>query len=264
MAGLSTSKQHENPFKSNWLNRGLWALVGVYLVYSFNAMGLTWDRFSQGLGHAGKLLDRMFPPNFDRWELLLSGLAESLEIAVIASVSGIVLSLFFGLFAARNLMPNWVSVPMRGFIALCRTFHPVIIAILFVKSVGFGALAGILTLIVASIGFIAKLFAEAIEEISLKQVEAIRATGAGFVSVILFSVMPQVFSRFIGFSVYQLDSNLRNSTMVGIVGAGGLGGTLFSAFQRFDYDFVAAILITIIALIMLGEFLSNIVRNIFR
>ena len=264
MAGLSTSKEYENPFKRNWVSTGIWALVGVYLAYSFNAMGLTWDRFVQGLGHADKLLDRMFPPNFDRWELLLSGLAESLEIAVIASVSGIVLSLFFGLFAARNLMPNWVSVPMRGFIALCRTFHPVIIAILFVKSVGFGALAGILTLIVASIGFIAKLFAEAIEEISLKQVEAIRATGAGFVSVILFSVMPQVFSRFIGFSVYQLDSNLRNSTMVGIVGAGGLGGTLFSAFQRFDYDFVAAILITIIALIMLGEFLSNIVRNIFR
>jgi phosphonate transport system permease protein len=118
--------------------------------------------------------------------------------------------------------------------------------------------------VVASIGFIAKLFAEAIEEISLKQVEAIRATGAGFVSLILFSVMPQVFSRFIGFSTYQLDSNLRNSTMVGIVGAGGLGGTLFSAFQRFDYDFVAAILITIIALIMFGEFLSNIVRRIFR
>jgi phosphonate transport system permease protein len=81
--------------------------------------------------------------------------------------------------------------------------------------------------------------------------------------VILYAVMPQVFTRFIGFASYQLDSNLRNSTMVGIVGAGGLGGTLFSAFQRFDYDFVAAILITIIALILVGEFLSNIVRRIF-
>jgi phosphonate transport system permease protein len=81
--------------------------------------------------------------------------------------------------------------------------------------------------------------------------------------VILFAVMPQVFTRFIGFASYQLDSNLRNSTMVGIVGAGGLGGTLFSAFQRFDYDFVAAILITIIALILVGEFLSNVVRRIF-
>ena len=263
MARLNTGENHENPFKGNNLVRVGWFLVAAYLVYSFNAMGLEWARIEQGLGHASALLDRMFPPNFSRWELLLSGLAESLEIAIIASIAGIVLSLFFGLFSARNLMPNWISIPMRGLIALCRTFHPVIIAILFVKSVGFGALAGILTLIVASIGFIAKLFAEAIEEISLKQVEAVRATGAGFTSVILFAVMPQVFARFIGFATYQLDSNLRNSTMVGIVGAGGLGGTLFSAFQRFDYDFVSAILITIIAIIMIGEFLSNIVRRIF-
>jgi len=134
---------------------------------------------------------------------------------------------------------------------------------LFVKSVGFGALAGILTLIIASIGFIAKLFAEAIEEISFNQVEAIRATGANFSSVVIYAVMPQVFSRFIGFATYQFDSNLRNSTMVGIVGAGGLGGTLFSAFQRFDYDFVAAILITIISLILVWEFLSTIVRRVF-
>ncbi|MDO7634440.1 MAG: ABC transporter permease subunit, partial [Porticoccaceae bacterium] len=198
MAGLeSTDAQYrQNPFKRNWLVTGSWLVLAGYLVFSFNAMGLTWDRFIHGLGIADQLMARMFPPNFSRWELLLSGLAESMEIAIIASVVGIFLSLFFGLFAARNLMPNWVTVPMRGFIALCRTFHPVIIAILFVKSVGFGALAGILTLIVASIGFIAKLFAEAIEEISLKQVEAIRATGAGFVSLILFSVMPQVFSRF--------------------------------------------------------------------
>jgi len=118
-------------------------------------------------------------------------------------------------------MPIYVSAPVRVFIALCRSFHPIIIAILFVKSVGFGALAGILTLIVASIGFIAKLFAESIEEISSKQIEAIKSTGASFGSIIIFSVLPQVFSRFIGFSTYQFDSNLRNSTMIGIVGAGG-------------------------------------------
>ena len=138
-----------------------------------------------------------------------------------------------------------------------------IVAILFVKAVGFGALAGILALTVASIGFIGKLFTEAIEEISLKQVEAVRATGAPFASVLAFGVLPQVFSRFIGFATYQLDSNLRNSTMVGIVGAGGIGGTLFAAFQRFDYDFVCAILISIIALIMLGEVLATAVRAIF-
>ena len=265
MAGLNAIVEghKKNPFKRSRWNIGLWILVVTYLVYSIGSLGLNAERFLSGIGHASTLLDRMFPPNFERWELLLSGLVESLEIAMISSVSGIFLSLFIGILAARNLMPPWVSVPIRGFVALCRSFHPVIIAILFVKSVGFGALAGILTLIIASIGFIAKLFAEAIEEISFKQVEAIRATGANFSSVVIYAVMPQVFSRFIGFATYQFDSNLRNSTMVGIVGAGGLGGTLFSAFQRFDYDFVAAILITIISLILVWEFLSTLVRRVF-
>lgn len=260
MAGINT---RQNPFKTNWLVRLGSVAVVAYVIYAFSIMGVSMERISIGMEHAERLLGRMFPPNFTRWELLLNDLLESLQIAIIASAAGIVISLFVGLFAARNMMPNVISIPARVVIAICRTFHPVIIAILFVKSVGFGALAGILTLIVASIGFIAKLFAEAIEEISLKQVEAIRATGASFISVILFAVLPQVFSRFIGFSTYQLDSNLRNSTMVGLVGAGGLGGTLFSAFQRFDYDFVTAILITIIALILLGEALSNLVRRVF-
>jgi phosphonate transport system permease protein len=138
----------------------------------------------------------------------------------------------------------------------------VIVAILFVKAVGFGAIAGILTLTVASLGFIGKLFAEAIEEISLKQVEAVRASGAPFMSVLTYGVLPQVFSRFVGFATYQVDSNLRNSTMVGIVGAGGIGGTLFAAFQRFDYEFVCAILIAIILMIIVGESLARWVRRL--
>ena len=194
---------------------------------------------------------------------MFAGLLESLQIAVLASAVGILVSLPLGVLAARNLMPAWLSWIARGVIMLCRSFHPIIVAILFVKAVGFGALAGILALIVASIGFIAKLFAEAIEEISLKQVEAVRATGAGFFNMLIFAVLPQVNARFIGFATYQLDSNLRNSTMVGIVGGGGIGGTLQAAFGRFDYDFVCAILITIIAMIMIGEILSQRLRAIF-
>jgi phosphonate transport system permease protein len=151
-----------------------------------------------------------------------------------------------------------------GVIAVARSFHPIIVAIIFVKALGFGAIAGIMALIVASVGFIGKLFAEAIEEISLKQVEAVRATGASFMNVVFMAVVPQVTARFIGFATYQVDSNLRNSTMVGIVGGGGIGGTLFSAFQRFDYDFVMAILLSIIALVMLGEIIAGWLRANFQ
>ena len=145
-----------------------------------------------------------------------------------------------------------------------RTFHPIIVAILFVKAVGFGALAGVLALIVASMGFLSKLLAEAVEEMSMNQVEAVRATGASFLSVIVMGVVPQVMPRFVGFCAYQLDSNLRNSALVGLVGGGGIGATLFTAFQRFDYDFVLTIVLAIIAMVMVGEMLSGFMRRLFQ
>jgi phosphonate transport system permease protein len=253
-----------DPFPANWPARLGWIALAAYTVYAASLFQLTWERFVVGLDNGAKFIGRMLPPLLGKWDLLARGLSESLEIAIIATVIGVAIAMPIGLLAARNMMPSWVTWPTRGLIALCRSFHPVIVAILFVKAVGFGALAGILALIVASIGFIAKLFAEAIEEISLKQVEAVRATGAGFGNVLVMAVQPQVLARFIGFSTYQLDSNLRNSTMVGIVGGGGIGATLFTAFQRFDYDFVLTILLCIIAMIMVGEILSGWVRRTFQ
>lgn len=263
MAGMTQPRGAIRPFAmSGRAKLGLLLLV-LYTIYAAAQLDFSWSRFEAGMGHASTFLARMFPPNFEKPATLWKGIAESLEIAVLASMLGIFLALPVGLLGARNLMPAWISWPARSIVALCRALHPVIVAILFVKAVGFGALAGILALTVASIGFIGKLFTEAIEEISLKQVEAVRATGASFSNVIVFGVLPQVFARFIGFATYQFDSNLRNSTMVGIVGAGGVGGTLFSAFQRFDYDFVSAILLTLIAIIMLGEILAGFVRAVF-
>lgn len=251
-------------FAPNWTGRLMGVALAVYVVFAAGQLGFGWERFSRGLGQGGRFLARMFPPNFERWELLLSGIGESLQIAVIATVFGVLLSLPVGLLAARNLMPGWVTWPARTFIALCRSFHPIIVAIVFVKAIGFGALAGIMALIIASIGFVSKLFAEAIEEISLRQVEAVRASGASFLNVLIMGVQPQVLPRFIGFATYQLDSNLRNSTTVGIVGGGGIGATMFTAHQRFDYDFVLAILIVIIALVMLSEIISGAVRKVFQ
>jgi phosphonate transport system permease protein len=252
-------------FPVNWPVRIGWVLLAIYVVYAIIQLDMSWGRFVSGIDSGQKFLGRLFPPNVEaeKWALVVKGLRESIEIAIIATAIGLVLSLPIGLLAARNLMPAWVVWPARGLIAICRSFHEVVVAIIFVKAVGFGAIAGIGALVVGSIGFVSKLFAEAIEEISPKQVEAIRATGAGFFSVLTFGVIPQVFSRFMGFASYQFDSNLRHSTMIGIVGAGGIGGSLFSAFQRFDYDFVCTILLAIIALIMIAEVVSGYVRALF-
>src|SRR5690606_15301244 len=177
------------PFALSWQARLSAVLVFVYALYAAAQLDFSLARFQDGLGHAATLLGRMFPPRIQQPDTLWQGLAESLEIAVLASVLGIVVALPIGLLGARNLMPSWASWPARAIVALCRSLHPVIVASLFVKAVGFGALAGILALAVASVGFIGKLFTESIEEISLKQVEAVRATGASFANVILFGVL---------------------------------------------------------------------------
>lgn len=264
MTAAKSNSTDRVAFAANWKARIGWILLALYVVYAGSQLGFSAERFSSGLEHGHRFLARMFPPNFSRWELIASGIIESMQIAVISTFFGILLSLPIGLLAARNMTPGWISWPTRGIIALCRSFHPIIVSILFVKAIGFGALAGVMALIVASIGFISKLFAEAIEEISLKQVEAVRATGAGFISTLIMGVQPQVLPRFIGFATYQLDSNLRNSTMVGIVGGGGIGAALFTAYQRFDFDVVLAILIIIVSLIMIAEIVSGWARRVFQ
>lgn len=251
------------PFRASAMARIVTAALLVYAFYALAQLDFSWTRFVEGLGHGARLIGKMFPPDLGKFDILWKGMIESMQIAVLATALGIAFSLPLGFLSARNLMPDWVSWIARAVVAICRSLHPVIVAIIFVKAVGFGALAGILALTVASIGFVGKLFAEAIEEISPKQVEAVRATGASFMNMVAFGVLPQVMARFVGFVTYQLDSNLRNSTMVGIVGAGGIGGALFSAFQRFDYGFVFTILATIVAIIVLAEIGTNYVKKVF-
>jgi len=253
-------------FPPNWPARIGLVLLAVYLVYAASFLEISWARFLVGLEHGGKFISRMFPPDVSpaKLDLLYQGMVESLQIAILSTAFGVLLAIPLGLAAARNLSPAPLAWFCRGVIALLRTFHPIIVAILFVKAVGFGALAGALALIVASMSFLSKLLAEAVEEMSMSQVEAVRATGASFLSVVVMGVVPQVMPRFVGFCAYQLDSNLRNSALVGLVGGGGIGATLFTAFQRFDYDFVLTIVLAIIAVVMIGELLSGLVRRLFQ
>jgi phosphonate ABC transporter permease subunit PhnE len=244
---------------------GLVAAI-AYVLYASSILEITWPRFLLGLEQGSRFLGRMVPPDLatDKLALLQAGMLESLQIAILASVFGTLISLPLGIAAARNVSPSPIAWSARTLIVIARSFHPIIVAILFVKAVGFGALAGVLALTVASVGFIAKLVAEAVEETSIKQIEAVRATGASFLSVVVMGLFPQIMPRFIGFIAYELDSNLRNSALVGIVGGGGIGATLFTAFQRFDYDFVLTIVLTIIALVMIGELASGWMRRVFQ
>jgi phosphonate transport system permease protein len=236
----------------------------LYVVWSVSTLNVDVNRALAGFGRAVDLFVRMVPPDFSRWELLLKGMAESLQMAFAATLVGVVLSVPLGIAAARNLVPGPVYHAARGIIVVGRTFHEVIIAIFFVKLFGFGPIAGLLTLAFHSVIFLAKMLAEDIENVRVGPIEAVRATGAGFWQVVVYSVVPQVLTRSVGTAIYRLDANVRHSTVVGIVGAGGIGQTLSSSFSRYDYDFAAAILLCIIALVALGEWFSDRVRGKLR
>ena len=233
-----------------------WLALGAFLIWNAASLELDPARIQRGLARAGTLFAKAFPPDFHRWRLLLDGIVESVQMATLSTALGTVLGIPVAVLAARNVVPLPVYAVGRGIVSLGRTFHEIIVAIIMVKAVGFGPLAGTLTLTVNSLGFFSKLLAEQIEQIDRGQVEAVRATGAGRGAVLLFGVLPQVLPRIIGLTVYQWDIHLRQSTIIGIVGAGGIGTTLYNSFSRYDYDFSLAILLVIIAIVAAGEWVS--------
>jgi phosphonate transport system permease protein len=255
-----TSWQPPKFIPNPYLRYGLLLAAVVYIVWSLGALDIDWRRVDQGLTRAANMFARMVPPDFSRWQLLASGLIESVQMALAASFVGMLLAIPLGVCAASNLVPMPVYLAARAVLVVSRTFHEVIVAIFFVKIFGFGPLAGVMTLTVASMSFIGKMLAEDIENMRGGQLEAIRATGASFGKMLLYAVQPQMLPRYVGVSIYRLDANVRHSTVVGIVGAGGIGQTLAASFSRYDYDFSLAILLTIISLVFAGEFFSNWVR----
>ena len=250
------------PFiKSDLMRWGLYGAVALYLVITIATLPIDWERTSQGITRAGRIFSGAFPPSFERSGLLIDGFLESLKIAILATTLGLFLSVPLAFMSARNIASKPVYLVGRGIFILARSFHPVIVAIIFVKAVGFGPLAGALTLTVYSIGFVAKLLAERIEEIDFGQVEAMRSVGAPFFSTMVYAILPQIMPRLVGLGIYQLDSNLRASAVVGIVGAGGIGATLANAFGRYDYDFALAITMVIVGAILISEAISGMIRK---
>ncbi len=257
------SRWRRPPLIANpWLR---WALMGgalVYLAIGLGSLEVNWARAMTGGERALRFLDGFLQPDFvSRWRDIQQGLAESLTMTLTATVVGVLISVPIGIGAARNIAPLPLYLACRGLIAVSRSLQEIIVAILFVAMVGFGPLAGFLTLSFASIGFLAKLLAEDIEDTDSAQIEAIRATGASWWQVLNYGIQPQVMPRLVGLSLYRLDINFRESAVIGIVGAGGVGATLNTALDRYEYDSAAAVLILIIAIVMVTEYSSSWVRR---
>ena len=234
----------------------------IYLVLAIASRKVNWLRVYVGLERGGKFIMGFLQPDFSsRWVDISHGLVESLTMSVTATVVGIIISVPIGVGAARNLAPLPVYLVCRSIIAMSRALQEIIVAILFVAMFGFGPFAGFLTLSFATIGFLAKLLAEDIEDIDEAQAEAVRSTGASWWQLVNYAVQPQVMPRLIGLSLYRLDINFRESAVIGIVGAGGIGATLNTAIDRYEYDSAGAILMIIIAIVMVAEYSSSHVRK---
>ena len=234
----------------------------VYLVLAVQTVEVDWQRVYLGLERGWRFVQGFLVPDFtSRWNDIYAGLMESLTMTVTSTVAGILISVPIGIGAARNLAPAPVYLACRGIITVSRSFQEVIIAILLVAMFGFGPFAGFLTLAFATIGFLSKLLAEEIEDCDRSQIEAIRATGASWWQVVNYAVQPQVMPRLIGLSLYRLDINFRESAVIGIVGAGGIGATLNTAIDRYEYDSAGAVLIIIIAIVLVVEYSSSYIRR---
>ncbi|MCF3932553.1 phosphonate ABC transporter, permease protein PhnE [Acuticoccus sp. M5D2P5] len=234
----------------------------LYLIAAMASIEVDWVRVYTGLERGWRFVQGFLQPDFtSRWSDISQGLVESLTMTVTSTVVGVIISIPIGIGAARNLAPLPVYAVCRAIIALSRALQEIIIAILFVAMFGFGPFAGFLTLSFATIGFLAKLLAEDIEDIDARQVEAVRATGASWWQLVNYGVQPQVMPRLIGLSLYRLDINFRESAVIGIVGAGGIGATLNTAIDRYEFDSAGAILLIIIAIVMVAEYGSSTVRK---
>ncbi|HJP51358.1 MAG: phosphonate ABC transporter, permease protein PhnE [Pseudomonadales bacterium] len=248
--------------ESSMLRWTLGLMMAVYLSIAVGSLDVNWSRLAEGMQRGGWFLAAFTSPDFTSQSRdILLGLEESLTMTLAATVIGVLLSIPVALGAAGNISPAPVYLLCRAFIGISRSFQEIILAIFFVAMFGFGPFAGLVTLSVATIGFFAKLLAEDIEAMDPVQAEAIKSTGAGWLQWINYGIQPQVMPRIIGLSLYRLDINFRESAVIGIVGGGGIGATLNTAFDRYEFETAAAILLIIIAIVMIAEYTSSIVRE---
>jgi phosphonate transport system permease protein len=239
----------------------VWTAGLAFLAWNVMSLDVDPTRVARGLGRLSIVAAKAFPPDFTRTALLASGVIESIEIATLSTVLGVALGVPLAVLAARNVVALPIYAAGRATLTVGRALHELILAIVFVKAVGFGPLAGVLTLTVNAAASFAKLLAEQIETIDRGPIDAIRATGASRGAVLIYGVLPQVLPRVVGLSLYHWDVHLRHSTIIGIVGAGGIGATLYNAFARYDYDLALAILVVIVAIVLAGEAVSALARR---
>jgi phosphonate transport system permease protein len=243
----------------------LYAILFILVLWSIKVTivdDTDWDRMG-GLGTVLKGIARFFPPDLKLIPYLLKPAIETFMIAFLGTALAIFLAIPVIWLSAHNITPNrYITYPIgRALMTLSRSVHEIVWALIFVSAVGLGAFPGILAVAMRSIGFISKVTAEAVEDVSPRPIEAIKAVGGNRVQVILFGILPQILPVFVGNSIFQWDINIRRATIMGLVGAGGLGLTLERQLLMYNHQGVTTVILAILLIITLGEIVSYYARK---
>jgi len=202
-----------------------------------------------------------FPPNFGDWRIYVEEMIVTVEIALWGTALAVVFAVPLGLLSSSNIAPWWVHQPIRRLMDAARAINEMVFAMLFIVAVGLGPFAGVLALFVHTTGILAKLFSEAVESIDTQPVEGIRATGANALEEIVYGVIPQVLPLWISYSLYRFESNVRSASVVGMVGAGGIGVILWDIMRSFQYAQTSAVMVIIIVTVTVIDLISAHVRK---
>ncbi len=204
-----------------------------------------------------------FPPNFRQWRLYVDEMVVTLQIALWGTALAVITAVPMALLASSNIVPWWVYQPVRRLMDACRAINEMVFAMLFVVAVGLGPFAGVLALWIHTSGVLAKLFSEAVEAIDPQPVEGIRSTGASALHEIVYGVIPQVIPLWTSFTLYRFESNIRSASVVGMVGAGGIGVVLWEIIRGFQYAETCAVMIIIILSVSVIDMVSARIRQHF-
>jgi phosphonate transport system permease protein len=223
-----------------------WAVVLGILAWSWEGADMRPFALVEHGANMAEFASGFFPPDFAEWRVYVLEMISTIQIAVWGTALAVVCSVPLAILSSDNVVPWWVSQPIRRLMDSCRAINEMVFAMLFVVAVGLGPFAGVLALWIHTTGTLAKLFSEAVEAVDPRPVEGIRATGASTVQEVIFGIIPQVLPLWISVSLYRFESNVRSATVLGIVGAGGIGQLLWEYVRGFYYGETAAVMIIII------------------
>ncbi|RSL30260.1 phosphonate ABC transporter, permease protein PhnE [Salibacterium salarium] len=236
----------------------LFITLFLFLVISLAQLGVAPGKLLDSGERIQSMLNSMVPPDVHEPAGVLEAAIESLQIAIMGTFWGVILSLILAVFGAKNLAPHWtISYIVKGFAVLVRAVPALIWALLFIAAVGLGAVPGILALAVNSTGMLIKVYAEAIEEVEKGYIEAITATGASKFQLVMQGILPLITPIFITWSIFRFDINIRYASVLGVVGAGGIGWELVRASQTMAYNEMLGITIVIFAIVLFAEWVTR-------